>query len=119
MKYVRSLCEQRGIAVERDKALHSLFGEYLKRLRQDGHLESEMTDRILRSSISTLESFNHVRNNQSFAHDNPVLNYDEALLIFNHVAAAIRFLRSLEQKLRMRERERAAQQTLADEDIPF
>jgi Abortive infection C-terminus len=117
-KYVRSLCEQRAISVERDKALHSLFGEYVKRLRQDGHLESEMTERILRSSISTLESFNHVRNNQSFAHDNPLLNYDEALLIFNHVAASIRFLRSLEKKLRMRERERA-QPSLADDEIPF
>ena len=54
-----------------------------------------MTDRILKSSISTLEAFNHVRNNQSLAHDNVLLNYDEALLIFNHVSASIRFLRGL------------------------
>src|ERR1051325_8418637 len=63
-------------------ALHSLFGEYVKRLKEHGHLESEMTARILKSSISTLEAFNDVRNNQSLAHDNPILNYDEALLIF-------------------------------------
>ena len=117
-KYVRSLCEQRGIIVDRDKALHSLFGEYVKRLRAGGHLESEMTDRILRSGISTLESFNQVRNNQSFAHDNPVLNYDEALLIFNHVAASIRFLRSLEKKLRMRE-QKLAEPAFTDDEIPF
>lgn len=99
IKYVRSLCKQRGVIVTQDKALHSLFGEYVKRLRHGGHIESEMTSRILKSSISTLEAFNDVRNNQSLAHDNPILNYEEALLIFNHVASSIRFLRSLEAKI--------------------
>ena len=93
--FVRSLCEPRGITVNRDKPLHSLFGEYVKHLRRGDHIESGMTDRILKSSISTLEAFNHVRNNQSLAHDNVLLNYDEALLIFNHVSASIRFLRGL------------------------
>jgi len=103
IKYVRSLCAQSGITVTRDKALHSLFGEYVKFLRENGDVESEMTYRILKSSISTLEAFNEVRNNQSLAHDNPILNYDEALLIFNHVASSIRFLRSLQGKLSRRE----------------
>ncbi len=117
IKYVRSLCTQHGITVTRDKALHSLFGEYVKRLREGGHIESEMTARILKSSISTLEAFNDVRNNQSLAHDNPILNYDEALLIFNHVASSIRFLRSLEGKVAQREQ----QLTMAAQidDIPF
>jgi hypothetical protein len=100
IKYVRSLCKQRGVTVTQDKALYSLFGEYVKRLRDGNHIESEMTSRILKSSISTLEAFNDVRNNQSLAHDNPILNYEEALLIFNHVASSIRFLRSLEAKIK-------------------
>lgn len=98
--FVRMLCEERGIAVTREKALHSLFGEYVKRLREDGQLESEMTARILKSSISVLEAFNDVRNNQSLARDNPLLNYDEALLIFNHVASSVRFIRSLEHRIK-------------------
>ena len=114
VKYVRSLCETRGIAVDRDKPLHSLFGEYVKHLKQGGHLESEMTARILKSSISTLEAFNDVRNNRSLAHDNPILGYEEALLIFNHVAASARFLRSIH--MATQEREHAA---TADDDIPF
>ena len=57
-----------------------------------------MTLHIFKSSISVLEAFNDVRNNQGLAHDNPVLNYDEALLIFNHVAASIRFQKNLERK---------------------
>jgi|SRR5687768_15779281 hypothetical protein len=90
IKYVRTICELRGIEVNRDKALHSIFGEYVKRLREAGHLESVMTERIIKSSISVLEAFNDVRNNQSLAHDNPILNYEESLLIFNHVASSIR-----------------------------
>jgi abortive infection Abi-like protein len=116
-KYVRTLCTQHGITVTRDKPLHSLFGEYVKRLRDDGHIESEMAERILRSSISTLQAFNDVRNNRSLAHDNPMLHYDEALLIFNHVASSIRYLRSLESRVRTRPRQVAVSDLL--DDTPF
>ena len=34
-----------------------------------------------------------------FAHDNVVLNYDESLLIFNHVASAIRFIEAVELRI--------------------
>jgi hypothetical protein len=96
MKFLRTNCKRHGIEVTRDKPLHSLMGEYVKALRADGRLESEMTVRILRSSISVLEAFNDVRNNQSLAHDNPILNHREALLIFSHIGASIRFIRALE-----------------------
>jgi hypothetical protein len=98
-KYIRGLCEGRGIAVAREKPLHSLMGEYGKSLRDAGHIHSEMTERILKSSISTLESFNRVRNEHSLAHDNPVLNYDESLLIFSHVMSALKFIQRLELRL--------------------
>lgn len=117
IKFVRTLCQERGITVTREKALHSLFGEYVKRLRDDDHLESEMTGRILKSSISVLEAFNDVRNNQSLAHDNPILNYDESLLIFNHVASAVRFIRGLEQRIKKAKPPVAA--ASFDDDIPF
>jgi hypothetical protein len=117
VKFVRTLSEKHGLVVSRDKALHSLFGEYVKRLRALRYLESDMTERILKSSISILEAFNDVRNNKSLAHDNALLTYDESLLIFNHVASSIRFLRTLEARIDRR----AAQQSAADmkDDIPF
>jgi hypothetical protein len=117
VKYVRALCTQHGITVTREKPLHSLFGEYVKRLRDGGHIQSAMAERILRTSISTLEAFNDVRNNQSLAHDNPILGYDEALLIFNHVASSIRFLRSLAGRLQRRTPQAAFNDDL--DDIPF
>lgn len=99
MKFSRNACESHGIEVSRDKPLHSVFGEYVRALREGGHLHSIMTERILRSSISVLEAFNDVRNNMSLAHDNPMLNYEESLLIFNHVAASVRFIKALELKI--------------------
>jgi hypothetical protein len=108
---VRSLCKKRGITTPHDKPLHSLFGEYVKSLRGAGQIESEMTERILKSSISVLESFNDVRNNQSLAYDNVLLDHNEALLIFHHVIDLLRFVKELEDRLRRREE---AQGTGAD-----
>jgi hypothetical protein len=96
MKYIRQLCDKHGIGYDKNKPLHSLFGEYVKHLKQNNRIESQITERILKSSISILESFNDVRNNQSFAHDNPTLNYRESILIFNNVTSAIKFLKSIE-----------------------
>lgn len=99
MRFVRSLCEKHGITVERDKPLHSAFGEYVRKLKASGLIESKMTETILKSSISVLDAFNGVRNNKSLAHDNPVLNRNESLLIFQHVTSAIRFVWALEQSI--------------------
>ncbi len=97
-KLIRTLSKRRGVTIDRSKPLHSIFGEYVKALRDTGLIESEMTERILKSSISTMEAFNRVRNDNSLAHDNPILNYDESLLIFNHVCGAVRFIRALEAR---------------------
>ena len=78
-----------------------------------------MTSRILKSSISTLEAFNDVRNNQSLAHDNPMLNYEEALLIFNHVASSIRFLKAIEARIDRDKRTAVAAVPLDDDDVTF
>lgn len=97
--FVRARSEEHGLRSDREKPLHSIFGEYVKRLREEGHLETPMTDRILRSTISVLEQFNHVRNEQSLAHDNKLLNYEESRLIFNNVTSLIRFLLPLEASI--------------------
>lgn len=93
--YIRSLCVKAGIDTK-DKSLNAIFGEYVKHLGQGGKLESGMTEQILKMSIAALERFNTVRNDQSLAHPNEILNYDESLLIFNYVAATVRFLESLD-----------------------
>lgn len=116
VKFVRLLCEKHGIAGTRDKPLHSLFGEYVKCLGQKRAIQSRMTEKILKTSISVLEAFNEVRNEQSLAHDNKILGYSESLLIFNHVTSSIRFLRALEEGLTM---QGDFVHLPLDEEIPF
>jgi recombinational DNA repair ATPase RecF len=81
-------------------------------------LESQMAERILKSTMWVLESFNDVRNNKSLAHDNPILNYEESLLIFNHVAASIRFIKALELKIKQKA-EAAKKASWEDDEVPF
>jgi hypothetical protein len=119
IKYVRTLCTNRGLDITREKPLHSLMGEYLKSIQASGLIESEMAFRILKSSISTLEAFNDVRNNRSLAHDNAILNYDEALLIFNHIASTVRFLSSLSKKIQMHEQPRQPASPVFEDEVPF
>ncbi|GAA5040901.1 hypothetical protein GCM10011506_42150 [Marivirga lumbricoides] len=116
IKYVRELCDKYSIGYDKDTALHSLFGGYVKHLQQEKILESEMTVRILKSSISVMEAFNHVRNNQSFAHDNPILNYNESILILNDISNVIRFIEAVERPSIKAEKET---EEIDIDDLPF
>lgn len=117
-KVIRTLSEKRGVPIDKNKPLHSVLGEYIKVLRRDGLIESEMTERILKSSISTMEAFNRVRNESSLAHDNPTLNYDESLLIFNHVCSVVRFIKALEDRATTASSADQSEGVL-DDDVPF
>ncbi len=97
VKYIRNLCDKYGISYDRNKPLHSCYGEYIKYLDKNKLIESGMTKRILKYSISIFDSFNSVRNNQSYAHDNEILNYHECKLIFRSVSSIIAFIESLER----------------------
>jgi Abortive infection C-terminus len=94
---MRLLCEKNRIKVDRDEPLHSLYGKYVKKLKELNLIESPMTERILKSSISILDAFNDVRNNKSLVHYNPVLNRNESLLILQRVTIAIKFVWTLDQ----------------------
>lgn len=98
MKYIRTLCKKHRLEIKKEMPLHSLFGMYVKFLNSNGLIESEMSLRILKSSISLMESFNTVRNEQSLAHDNPILNYSESVLIFNAVSNTLKFIETIEQQ---------------------
>ena len=121
VKYMRGLCEKQQIEAGREKPLHSLMGEYVKCLKRRNLLESLMSERILKSSISVLEAFNEVRNEQSLAHDNAnLLNHSESLLIFNHVASVVRFIVEIERRCDPKpDVSVTGISSLTDDDIPF
>lgn len=116
-KYIRNLCDRHGVTWDKNKPLHSIYGEYIKKIKEKGIIQSIMTERILKTSISVLEAFNDVRNNQSFAHDNPVLNYSESILIFNNVSSTIKFIESIEKSI---EKSNKAKRVEVEwDEIPF
>lgn len=96
VKFFRKLCDDRGLQLDRSVPLNGLVGAYVKLLKDQGKIGSDMAERILKSSIAQFDAFNHVRNNHSMAHDNAILGYDEALLIFAYVASTVRYIKALE-----------------------
>lgn len=115
VKYTRRLCESHSVQYDKTDPLHSLFGKYVKFLSAGNWIESEMSKKILKSAISILDAFNDIRNNSSLAHDNPLLNYNESILILESIASTIKFIDAIEAKI-----EKAAEQhSIDNSDLSF
>jgi hypothetical protein len=99
-RYLRELCEKHQIKFDKSDSLNAIFGKYIKFIVDNNHIESVMAEKILKYSINLLDAFNDIRNNKSFAHDNPILNYQESVLIFNNVSNSIKFFESIETRIR-------------------
>lgn len=116
-KYLRELCDKHNITYNKVDSLNAVFGKYVKFIVDNKHIESSMSEKILKYSINIIEAFNDIRNNKSFAHDNPVLNYHESLLIFNNISSAIKFIESIETQMKkVNEPENALEKW---DDLPF
>lgn len=101
VKLVRTACNRHKISVNDDKGdlypLHSLVGLLRKFYKDKGILQSDFTEQALKMSTSLFERFNYVRNNQSFAHDNTILNDIEATYVVKIMAATISFIDEIEK----------------------
>lgn len=95
MKKFAFLLARRGIPPDTSKPLHSRVGEYVKVLEAERDLRP-ITKQILKNCIGIFQSYNDVRNNASFAHDNDIVSADEAKFIFETVMSMLRFVRAIE-----------------------
>jgi hypothetical protein len=118
MKFIRQLCENQKIEIKKDESINAIFGKYVKFIVNNDKIESQMTERILKYSIHVIDAFNDIRNNKSFAHDNPILNHSESVLIFNNVTNTIKFIESIEKTLRQENEVRETEST-DWKDLPF
>lgn len=118
MKVIRNLCYKHEIEFSNEESLNALFGKYVRFIVTNKKIESLMAERILKYSINVLDAFNDVRNNKSFAHDNPVLNYEESVLIFNSVTNSLKFIETVEDKIDKRKNDEQNENIDWDE-IPF
>lgn len=95
MKKFAYLLAERGTATNREEPLHSRVGRYAKLLDTESSLQP-ISKQIMKNCIGIFQSYNDVRNNASFAHDNDVVNKDEARFIFETVISMLRFVRAIE-----------------------
>ncbi len=89
------LLAERKITCDKNDPLHSRAGKYVKVLQDERQIR-EISLRILKSSISIFEKFNDIRNNESFAHDNDLVDQAEARFIYDSVSAILRFIKTVD-----------------------
>lgn len=97
-KFLKELCKYHNVEFNQEETVNAVYGKYIKAIREKGWIESQMAEKIIQSTFAVMQSFNDIRNNKSFAHDNPILNYDESILIFNYVTTTIKFIQAIEAK---------------------
>lgn len=99
VKYGRKLCIKHGIDYQDNDTLNSIFGLYNKWLHDNELLESKMSNKIIGSVVKLFEDYNYVRNNQSAAHPNPLLNKIESLFIVDTICSIVEFINKIEDVL--------------------
>lgn len=99
-RFIREICLKHGIATQQANGdfypLHSLVGMLTKYYRNNNLFESEFIEQAFKMSISLFEKYNSVRNDQSYAHDNKVLNNKESAYIVRVMAATLNLLDEIE-----------------------
>jgi hypothetical protein len=98
IKFLKELCQSHRLEFKKEETVNGLFGKYIKKIREKGFLESAMAEKIVQFSFQIMDAFNDIRNNRSYAHDNPVLNYDESVLIFSNISSMVKFIQATEAK---------------------
>jgi Abortive infection C-terminus len=95
MKKFAYFLDQKGIAFDKDAPLQSRAGKYIKALEGEGRVR-DISLKIMKSSISIFDSFNSIRNNESFAHDNEIVEKVEARFVFDAITNILRFMKGFE-----------------------
>lgn len=95
MKKFADLLDRENIEVGHNDALHSRAGRYINHLRQEEKI-SKYSEKIAKSVVNVMEQFNHIRNNNSLAHDNEILSLAEGSYVFETILSLLRFIKSLD-----------------------
>lgn len=102
MKYFRELCKGHNIKVSDQDGqlypLHSLVGSLVKYYELNDLFESDFSKKAVKSSISLFDSYNAIRNDQSFAHDNALLSKREATYVVRILTDTLAFIDEIEDK---------------------
>ena len=95
MKRFAHLLRQRGEQPSTGETLNARAGRYFNPLRRSGQIRP-ISQKIMKSTVETFELYNGIRNNESLAHDNSLVESNEARFIFDTVVSMLRFLKTIE-----------------------
>lgn len=101
-KYLREICSNHGISIADDTGknypLHSLAGALSKYYSKNNIVQSEFVEQTIKMSSSLFEKYNTIRNLQSYAHDNEVLNKAEAIYVVTVITATLTLIHEIESQ---------------------
>lgn len=119
-KYLRQICENKGIEVTDPKGnfypLHSLAGMLRKHYETSDEFQSEFTVLAIQNNIQLFDKFNSIRNNQSYAHDNEILSNIEADFAIKVMANVLVFIDKVEN---LHQKETPTPEEEPTFDLPF
>ena len=95
-KLLRQVCSDNGITTVNNKGdnlpLQSLAGMLKKKYEQEPIFQSSFTPVAIQNSIMMFDRYNAIRNDQSYAHDNPILDAMEAEFAVRIMADVVLFI---------------------------
>lgn len=100
-KVLKSVCASNGISLQNGKNerynVAQLIGMLWKKYQDESVFQSQFTISAIKYANSVFTEFNNVRNNESFAHDNTILNDHEAYFAIKIMAEILMFISETEQ----------------------
>ena len=95
--YLKELCNKHDLSYEDNETnLNPLLKTYANFIGDE--LESDLSKTIIKQTGSIFDKFNYIRNNQSYAHDNNILNEAESLLVFRDITNVFEFIKTIEEQ---------------------
>jgi hypothetical protein len=95
MKKFAHLLRERGEQPSTGDTLNARAGRYFNPIRRSGQIRP-ISDKIMKSTVETFELYNGIRNNESLAHDNTLVESNEARFIFDGIVNMLRFMKAIE-----------------------
>lgn len=96
VKRLRYALSIQNMSFDNSTPLHSLFGVYMKGVKERDILKGFMLD-AMRGQHKVLEALNTARNKHSFAHDNPLLSETEARYLTRSILATLGYIDEIEK----------------------
>ena len=99
--FFRKLCVKHNLSISNENGdyypLHSLVGSLRRWYEANNYFDSDFSIKAIRYSISIFTAYNTIRNEQSAAHPNSLLNKAEATYVVRIICETLSFIDTIEK----------------------